>query len=166
MNTLIDIALTIQPLKAHHSPTVELLCLPWERSCVQTAPYVPENRHTHPQQQKLLQLLRTFNSAYPWPSHKHTQRASHSTLYKIVTHTSFLTTHTSLSHNPSPGSDFTTQTVSLCVSLLFSLDFLSVFMDQWREQLHQRRSGGLEMKSCVAVGKHLATVREAEQEQD
>lgn len=37
-----------------------------------------------------------------------------------------------------------------------------VFMDQRREQLHQRRSGGLEMKSCVAMGKHLAVVRGAE----
>lgn len=37
-------------------------------------------------------------------------------------------------------------------------------MDQRREQLHQRRSGGVEMKRCVAVGKHLAAVRRAEQE--
>lgn len=114
MNTLIDIALTIQPLKAHHSPTVEHLCLSWERSCEQTSPC------THPRQQKSLQLARTVHSTYPWPSHKHTQRHSHSTLYKIVTHMSFLNTHTSLSHNPSPGSDFTTQTVSLYFSPFLS----------------------------------------------
>ncbi|KAK5600966.1 hypothetical protein CRENBAI_006150 [Crenichthys baileyi] len=39
-----------------------------------------------------------------------------------------------------------------------------VFMDQRREQLHQCRSGSPEMKSCVAVGKHLAVVRGAEEE--
>lgn len=93
-----------------------------------------------------------------------TDSASHSTLYKVGARMSFLATHTFPSHNPSPRSDFTTQTVLLCLSLLFP--FLSVFMDQWREQLHQRRSGGLEMKSCVAVGKHLATVRGAGQEQE
>lgn len=51
--------------------------------------------------------------------------------------------------------------LSLSLSLSFttfaSLALLSGFTDQWREQLHQRRSGGLEMKRCVAVGKHLAT---------
>lgn len=34
--------------------------------------------------------------------------------------------------------------------------FLSGFTDQRREQLHQRRSGGVEMQLWVAVGKHLA----------
>lgn len=34
--------------------------------------------------------------------------------------------------------------------------FLSGFTDQRREQLHQRRSGGVEMQRWVAVGKHLA----------
>lgn len=50
---------------------------------------------------------------------------------------------------------------SLSLSVSFttfaSLALLSGFTDQRREQLHQRRSGGLEMKRCVAVGKHLAT---------
>lgn len=59
-----------------------------------------------------------------------------------------------------------TLTVSLSLSLSFtafaSLALLSGFTDQRREQLHQRRSGGLEMERCVAVGKHLATVRGAE----
>lgn len=106
-----------------------------------------------------------FHPTYPWPSHKHTQRGSHSTLRKIVTHTSFLTTHTSLSHNPCPPSDLETQSVSpFVICYFFSLAFLPGFMDQRREQLHQRRSGGVEMKRCVAVGKHLAAVRRAEQE--
>lgn len=34
--------------------------------------------------------------------------------------------------------------------------FLSGFTDQRREQLHQHRSGGVEMQRWVAVGKHLA----------
>lgn len=94
-----------------------------------------------------------------------THRDSHSTLHKIATHTSFLSTHTSLSHNPRPHSDLETQSVSRFVfCYFFSLAFLSGFMDQRREQLHQRRSGGVEMKRCVAMGKHLAAVRRAEQE--
>lgn len=34
--------------------------------------------------------------------------------------------------------------------------FLPGFTDQRREQLHQHRSGGVEMQRWVAVGKHLA----------
>lgn len=52
MNTLIEIALTTQPLKARYSPTVELLCPSWERSCVQMAPYTPGNMRTHAHTQK------------------------------------------------------------------------------------------------------------------
>lgn len=47
MNTLMDIALTVQPLKARHCPTVELLCLSWERSCVQTSLYTRKLAHVH-----------------------------------------------------------------------------------------------------------------------
>lgn len=92
MNTLIEIALTTQPLKARHSATAELLCLSGRGHACRW-------RHTH---LDTCTYTRTFKKAwwllhttYPWPSHKHTQRASHSTLYKTVTHTYFLTTHTS-----------------------------------------------------------------------
>ncbi len=166
MNTLIEIATTIQPLKARHSPAVELLCLSWERSCVQTG-HTHLEKCTHKNKNhysftthfgQLLPdlLINTCTELHTPPSIKKSQ-------------TSFHTTHTSLSHNPSLRYDFTMQTVSLSFSVFcffFSLAFLSVFMDQWREQLHQRRSGGLEMKSCVAVGKHLAAVRGAEQDQE
>lgn len=48
--------------------------------------------------------------------------------------------------------------LTLSCATFASLALLSGFTDQRREQLHQRRSGGVELKRCVAVGKHLATV--------
>lgn len=168
MNTLIAIALTTQPLKARHSPTVEPLCFSWERSCVQTAPHTPGNAHAR-KQKNHHDFTTHFGPTYPRPSRKHARSASHSALlWNGHTHIPPSPPTPPRHIVPAPRSDFTAQTVSLCLLLLFPFSpspFLSVFMDQRREQLHQRRSGGLEMKSCVAVGKHLATVRGAEQEE-
>lgn len=63
---------------------------------------------------------------------------------------------------PPPPPCLHADSLSLSFTTFASLALLSGFTDQWREQLHQRRSGGLEMKRCMAVGKHLATVRGAE----
>lgn len=64
MNTLIDIALTIQPLKARHSPQWScFVSLGRGHVCRHLRSHM-ETR-THPQQQKSLQLVRTFRSTYP-----------------------------------------------------------------------------------------------------
>lgn len=71
------------------------------------------------------------------------------------------TSHSALSesqaHTPPPPPRLHSLSLSLSFTTFASLALLSGFTDQRREQLHQRRSGGLEMKRCVAVGKHLAT---------
>lgn len=82
------------------------------------------------------------------------KRTSHSSLSESQAHTRPLPLPTP----PHLHSD----SLSLSFTTFASLALLSGFTDQRREQLHQRRSGGLEMKRCVAVGKHLATVRGAE----
>lgn len=160
MNTLIDIALTTQSLKAHHSPTVELLCLSWERSCMHMAPCHAHLEmctctHTHSPNTKKQQsnLATCFTQLIPDPLiNTHTHSASHPTLHKIVTYTrppwpptppchtisALLLTP---QHRPSLPLSFS------AFSSFSPLAFLPVFMDQQREQLHQRRSGGREMKS-------------------
>lgn len=117
MNTLIYIVLPIQQRRARHTPTVELRCLSWERPCVPTTPCAPGNMHVHIHNNKNhYNLCAHFTQLIPDLLINTRRELSHSTLYKTDTHTH---THSSLSHNPSPGLDFTTQTASLCLSLLF-----------------------------------------------
>lgn len=130
-----------------------------DRPWMQAAPCTPGNVHTH--KLKLLQLRHILH--YPWPSYKHAHTESQTPpSNKTVTHTN---THPSSPPTPpchTVPALFLTQKhrLSLCLLLLsHPFAFLSGFMDQRREQLHQRRSGGVEMKRCVAVGEHLAAVR-------
>lgn len=94
--------------------------------------------HTHARKQKSLLPLHTFQPTYPWPSHKHTQRDPHSTLYKIVTHSSSPPTPPCMSHKPSPLSVFLF--FSPFLPRLFSLfswisgesNYISVGLTAWR----------------------------------
>lgn len=93
--------------------------------------------------------LETHANRNPNFSLTSSKRTSHSTLYKSQA--------PPRAHRPHlPDS------LSLSFATFASLTLLPGFTDQRREQLHQRRSGGVEMKRCVAVGKHLATVKGAE----